>query len=68
MIRMDRRYVSADGKLTQEGYEVLAGLERSLASIASKLEAASDVADASGGGTQDSQARAELILIKAALA
>lgn len=68
MIRMDRRYVSADGKLTQEGYEVLAKMERTLSSIEAKLDAASSVSDASGGATQDSQARAELILIKAALA
>ena len=67
MIRKGMTYVNPDGTLTDAGFFALNGLERSLADLTAKIDAAADVADAAGGATIDAEARAELAAIKAAL-
>lgn len=68
MMRIDRRYVTEGGTLTPEGHAVFAALERDVAAIKARLDAVSGVADAAGGATVDTEARAELVAIKGALA
>lgn len=72
MLRMADQYVDAQGRLTQVGWQALQGTfnaqEARIAALEAKLVAAAAVADAAGGGTVDTQVRAETIAIKAALA
>lgn len=67
MIRADVAYVEPDGSLTQAGWQVLADLERRLLAAEAKIAAAAAVANAAGGATVDTQARAQLAAIKVAL-
>lgn len=68
MIRRGARYVDASGGLTLEGYLALSGMDDRLSALEARLAAVLAVPDATGGGTVDAQARAELVAIKAALA
>lgn len=68
MIRVDVSYVTPDGRLTKAGFDAFGAMEREIAALKAKVAAAAAIADAAGGGTVDTQARAELIAIKAALA
>lgn len=71
MLRADVRYVDDAGRLTQAGIIALTGeisaLERRIAAAEARIAAAAAVANASGGGTIDAEARAQLAAIKAAL-
>lgn len=67
MIRRDVQYVQ-DGRLTAAGYDAFAKMERDISAMRARLDAVAAVADAAGGATVDTQARAELAAIKAALA
>ena len=68
MMRIDRRYVTAGGTLTPEGFAMFTTMERDIADMKARLDAAAAVADATGGATVDTQARAELVAIKGAMA
>ena len=68
MMRIDRRYVTEGGTMTPEGFAVFSAMERDIADMKARLDAAAAVADATGGATVDTQARAELVAIKGALA
>lgn len=68
MIRVDIKYFTPDGRLTKAGFDVFAAMEREVSALRAKIAAASAIADAAGGATVDTQARAELVAIKAALA
>lgn len=61
MIRRDLPYVDGDGRLTQAGYDALVVLDRIRVAV-------SQVADPTGGGTVDAEARAAIVAIKAAIA
>lgn len=67
MIRADVVYVDKDGTLTQAGWQVFADLERRALAAEAKIAAAAAVANAAGGGTVDTQARAQLAAIRVAL-
>lgn len=70
-LRMAEVYVDAQGRLTQAGWQALQGALDAqagrIAVIEANLAAAAAVANATGGATVDTQARAELVAIKAAL-
>lgn len=68
MIRMGENYVRGDGTLTQAGYSAFRLMEQRIADLEAKLAAAAAVANAAGGGTVDTQVRAEVVAIKGALA
>lgn len=65
MLRTDIRYVNPDGTLTQAG---AMAIQTEIDRVARKLAAAAAVADPTGGGTVDAQARAAIVAIKGALA
>lgn len=67
MIRTDIRYFYADGTATKAGYDMLVSLFARVEALEARLNAAADVADATGGATVDTEARAELVAIKGAL-
>lgn len=58
----------AGGMMTQEHYEALRGLVQRIEAIEARLDAVAGVATATGGGTVDAEARAELAAIRTALA
>lgn len=61
MLRTDIRYVNPDGTLTQAG---AMAIQTEIDRVARKLAAAAAVADPTGGGTVDVQARAAIVAIK----
>ncbi len=63
-LRTDVIYFTPDGRLTQAGFQAFTN---EISTAAAKIAAAAAVADATGGATVDTQARAELIAIKTAL-
>ena len=67
-LRMGEPYVDQHGGLTQTGWQAFTAMEERIADLEAKLAAAVAVANATGGATVDTQARAELIAIKGALA
>ena len=67
MIRISR-IADQSGVMTQEHYEALRSLVARLDAIEARLTAVAAVVAASGGGTIDGPARAEIEAIKAALA
>ena len=67
-LRMGETYIDQRGGLTQAGWQAFSAMEERLADLEAKLAAAAAVADAAGGATVDTQARAELVAVKGALA
>jgi hypothetical protein len=67
MIRADIRYFYADGTATKAGYDMLVSLFARVEALEARLNAAAAVADATGGATVDTEARAELQAITGAL-
>lgn len=60
-------YFRADGRPTIEGEKFFNALAERLNALDAKLAVAAAVADPTGGGTVDTQARAAIVAIKAAL-
>lgn len=67
-MRSSEGYFTQDGRPTRVGEAYFADLERQIAALQAKLAAVAAVAGATGGATVDTQARAELVAIKGALA
>jgi hypothetical protein len=74
VLRQDVAYVGGNGMLTKAGYDLFIGLFRDQADTAARLSAAEGkiaaaaaIANASGGATVDTQARAQLAAIRSAL-
>ena len=64
-LRTDIQYFTPDGRLTQAGFQAF---NAEISAMAVKFAAAAAVPNSSGGATIDTQARAELIAIKGAIA
>ena len=70
-LRTDIAYFTADGRLTQAGFQAFSTeidpLAAKIAASAAKIAAAAAVANAAGGATIDAEARAQLAAIRSAL-
>lgn len=62
-LRTDIQYFTPDGRLTQAGFQAF----NEITTLSSKIAAAAAIANAAGGATVDTEARAQLAAIKAAL-
>ena len=71
MLRTDVRYVSPQGEFTQAGVVAIRSemqaLSVRLAAAEAKIAAAAAIANAAGGATVDTEARAQLAAIRSAL-
>jgi hypothetical protein len=71
MLRLREKYVTPTGELTDAGWQALQGAfdaqEDRIAALEAKVAAAAAVANAAGGATIDTQARAQLASIRTAL-
>lgn len=60
---IQEQYVTPDGRLTIDGYKLIAALDERLTAAEAKLTAIAALADPTGGATVDAEARAAIVAI-----
>jgi hypothetical protein len=69
-LRTDIQYFTPDGRLTQAGFQAfgqITTLTATVSTLQAKIAAAAAIANAAGGATIDTEARAQLAAVRSAL-